>query len=53
MEYLERKNDLETMSYSINKKFEEFDIIITPTVPITAPIASHLEDSKNTPRLMA
>ena len=46
MEYLERKNDLETMSYSINKKFEEFDIIITPTVPITAPIASHLEDSK-------
>ena len=46
MEYLERKNDLETMSYSINKKFEEFDIIITPTVPITAPIASYLEDSK-------
>ena len=46
MEYLERKNDLETMSYSINKKFEEFDIIITPTVPITAPITSYLEDSK-------
>ena len=46
MEYLERKNDLETMSHSINKKFEEFDIIITPTVPITAPITSYLEDSK-------
>lgn len=46
MEYLERKNDLEAMSYSINKKFEEFDIIITPTVPITAPITSYLEDSK-------
>ena len=46
IEYLERKNDLETMSCSINKKFEEFDVIITPTVPITAPIASYLEDSK-------
>ena len=46
MEYLERRNDLETMSHSINKKFEEFDVIITPTVPITAPIASNLNDSR-------
>ena len=46
MEYLERKNDLETMSRTINKKFEKFDVIITPTVPITAPAVSHLKDSK-------
>lgn len=46
VEYLERKNHLENMSHSINKKFEEFDVIIAPTVPITAPIAKNLKDSK-------
>ena len=46
VEYLGRKNDLENMSHSINKKFEEFDVIIAPTVPITAPIALNLKDSE-------
>ena len=46
VEYLERKNHLENMSHSINKKFEEFDVIIAPTVPITAPIALNLKDLK-------
>ncbi len=46
IEFLKRKNVLENMSQSINQKFDEFDVIITPTVPITAPIASRLEDPK-------
>jgi len=46
IEYLQRKDTFEEMTLSINSKFDEFDVIITPTVPISPPIVSDLADSK-------
>ena len=46
IDYLQRKDLLEEMAESIQRKFEEFDIIISPTVPISPPIVKELKDPK-------
>ena len=46
IDYLQRKYLLEEMAESIQRKFEEFDIIISPTVPISPPIVKELKDPK-------
>ena len=46
IEYLQRKDRLENISLSIQEKFDEFDIILTPTVPISPPEVRELIDPK-------
>jgi aspartyl-tRNA(Asn)/glutamyl-tRNA(Gln) amidotransferase subunit A len=46
IEYLQRKDRLENISLSIQAKFDEFDIILTPTVPISPPEVRELINPK-------
>ena len=46
IEYLQRKDLLEDMGKSIQDKFKDFDVIISPTVPISPPTVKELEDQK-------